>query len=320
VDADVNLRILEMLVDGVPPVTIVDSINQAGLDIREAILAIGAFGPKLRESARRREACKDHAYWMAGVRRGLDKWPRTIPCVTTMEAAHFYREYYAVNRPIFFETVTDDASPFAWSFERIQREMGEHIVEVMRNRAGGKPDYIDPQDHRSLLPLSEFVDEIQSVETNDVYLTAYNHGIVGPLGDVLSDFFPLNHLMDQKNAMDASLWMGPKGAMSPLHYDKTNVVIVQLLGTKRVVLLAPYEERFLYHDDTTLTSPINPCAPDIKAFPSFRFAKSSEIVLTEGSALFVPVGWWHFVESLAPSLSLSMSNFCAPNYFPASLF
>jgi ribosomal protein L16 Arg81 hydroxylase len=38
-----------------------------------------------------------------------------------------------------------------------------------------------------------------------------------------------------------------------------------------------------------------------------------------GDVLFIPVGWWHWVESLSPSVSVSFVNFSYPNTFDWNL-
>jgi ribosomal protein L16 Arg81 hydroxylase len=38
-----------------------------------------------------------------------------------------------------------------------------------------------------------------------------------------------------------------------------------------------------------------------------------QVVLEPGQALFIPVGWWHHVRSLDVSISVSFTNFLAPN-------
>ena len=50
-------------------------------------------------------------------------------------------------------------------------------------------------------------------------------------------------------------------------------------------------------------------SPDPVRFPRFASTERVSLVVGPGEALFVPVGWWHSVEALEPSISLSFINF-----------
>jgi len=40
-----------------------------------------------------------------------------------------------------------------------------------------------------------------------------------------------------------------------------------------------------------------------------------DVVVEPGETLFVPVGWWHHVQTLDVCISLSYTNFSLPNQF-----
>lgn len=315
---EVEARILELLVGGVPAATLLGELQNA--ERRDPALEawVRGLATLLRDSARRRESSRSNAVWMASVIRTLAKI-QSLARTERITARRFFREYYGEHRPLVIADVDGGGAPFAWSFETIRAVLGGETVEVMRKRSAGRPDFLDPGAHASLTALGEFIDEIHATVTNEIYLTAHNRAMHGPLRSVIREYRPMPDVVDY-HRFDASLWMGPRGAISPLHYDKTNVLMVQLLGTKRVTLFGPHDECFLEHDPETLSSPIDPHDRDGAGAPYARYATSFEAALTPGSALFIPAGWWHHVESLSPSFSMSIASFMLPNVFPAALF
>lgn len=128
-------------------------------------------------------------------------------------------------------------------------------------------------------------------------------------------------------------WLGPKGTQTPLHTDPYHNILCQVVGYKYVRLYPPSETEKLYPrgiDEKGIslenTSQLdisqvvavpymvaNRKGPDhsvvrqMKAkFPLFfEGANCVEGILAPGECLYIPLGWWHYVESLTTSFSVS---------------
>ena len=107
-------------------------------------------------------------------------------------------------------------------------------------------------------------------------------------------------------------WLGPKGTVSPTHRDPTHNLLVQAVGSKYVRLYAPSQERAMY----LFADPkrANAARADPRAaleeaharrFPEFSRAPFSDAVLEPGDALYIPPGWFHYVQSVTSSFSVS---------------
>src|SRR4029434_9804516 len=83
---------------------------------------------------------------------------------------------------------------------------------------------------------------------------------------------------------------------------------------KRFHIISPLHVHRVYNDAAVL-SPVDPRAPDLVRFPLFAEVEPEKFVLEAGEALFIPVGWWHHVEALEVSISVSLNNFDAPNVY-----
>jgi hypothetical protein len=121
----------------------------------------------------------------------------------------------------------------------------------------------------------------------------------------------LHQLGLHQSASSLNLWIGPHGHVECLHYDAMDGTLMQLHGSKRVVLFPPSQTFNLYpfpfyaHLRYGLKlrswfSRVYPDQPDFETFPRLRQALQhrSDIILQPGELLYIPAGWWHEVTAL----------------------
>jgi lysine-specific demethylase 8 len=106
------------------------------------------------------------------------------------------------------------------------------------------------------------------------------------------------------------MWIGPKGAVTPLHVDGLDNLLFQFSGSKRWLIIDP-----------TFYSAVKMLQP----FPEFPNLHVSEIDLRDnyagldeadvqyqvieikaGEGFFLPAGWAHFVTTLEPSIMVNL--------------
>lgn len=309
--SELELRMLEGF-----PVDVLQRVFQRGATA-PAISDLRRIERRLWHSRARAETSADHAVWIERIHREEKRNAAAVHCTDMVDSATFFAEFYLQNRPLFMRTFRETGSPpFKWTFADIDRAFPEATVSVHRGRSL-KPYFAQHsgRSHRTER-LRSFLDEIVRLESSDCYVTANSGAIRGELGRILDDVRPPSSVMRRPEAGEASLWLGPAGAYSPLHYDDANVVIVQLIGSKRVYMIPPHDYALVYASADGPYSEFDPHEPDYHTFPLARFATLLTVDLAPSNALFVPVGWWHAVKSTSPSLSVSYGSFVAPNVYP----
>ncbi|MCU0570211.1 MAG: cupin-like domain-containing protein [Oculatellaceae cyanobacterium Prado106] len=118
-----------------------------------------------------------------------------------------------------------------------------------------------------------------------------------------------------------SLWVGPGGHTSCLHYDPMDGVLMQMHGSKRILLFPPSQLYNLYPFSVwkhlryglkhrAVYSQVYPDRPDYAAFPKFKQALEHcyEVILNPGEMLFIPAGWWHEVTTLGDGMVCSVNR------------
>lgn len=236
-----------------------------------------------------------------------------LDLVETPDADHFYRHYYESNRPAKLIGLINHWPALArWSLDHFAAVAGDAVVEAQVERERD-PDYeLAKDDHRRLLRFGEFVDWLRKDEaSNDIYLTAYNSGTnAAALGPLWDDLAPIE-LLDTGRTRDGFFWLGPRGTLTPWHHDLTNNLLVQVLGRKHVRMAPPWafarmrNSRHCFSDWGN--EPLPAGAGDADTPPVL------ETIIGPGEAIFLPVGWWHQVEALDLSASMSFTSFRRPN-------
>jgi len=227
-------------------------------------------------------------------------------------------DHYHANRPLMIEGLGAPWSAVEnWTPSRLKARFGGEPVEVMTRREEDRDYEVYSQRHRSMLTFGDYIDQVErSGKSNDIYLVANNRLLERPGFAELRDEVTLDERYVDPSRADGNvfLWLGPAGTITPLHYDLQNVMFVQVFGRKRFTLVSPYQSPLLYNS-IGVYSDVDVGNPDLAVHHMFKHAHTQSVVLAPGDALLLPVGWWHHVEAIDVSISVSFTNFWLPNSF-----
>jgi hypothetical protein len=164
------------------------------------------------------------------------------------------------------------------------------------------------------MSLSEVVNKIFSplgVDNPRIYLRAPIYEQVNK--DIV---FP-NYLLNENESFSHNLngmWLSSPGNITPLHIDLWHGILVQVIGTKSVVLFSPEDTPYLYQN-SSLSSNSHTCKIDLTKSTTSEFATTYPLfdeaipycaLLLPGECLYIPPCWWHDVVSIDTCVSLTM--------------
>ena len=230
----------------------------------------------------------------------------------------FFESYYALNRPLVVRGgLRDWPALQKWTPEYLIETGGDREVEIQANRDSDQNYEINNRDHESKSTFDRFVTNVfDGGETNDFYMTANNANANGWVMETFrGDIDPLPRMLDESQGNGrVFFWMGPAGTVTPLHHDLTNNLMCQVVGRKRLKLIAPYAQPFIYNH-LHCYSRVDPEKVDLERFPLFQNVRVIDVTIGPGDILFLPVGWWHHVRGLDPTITITATNFRAPNQY-----
>jgi hypothetical protein len=120
--------------------------------------------------------------------------------------------------------------------------------------------------------------------------------------------FSLENTMPLLNSdVEPRMWISNR-SMIATHFDNNHNIACVVSGSRRFTVFPPEQVGNLYLGPLLMTPGGTPISvvdlrePDYEKFPKFREALESaqETVLEPGDAIYIPILWWHGVESLDP--------------------
>ena len=312
--------VAENLMLRVPDHDIVRVLADVGVDAGDAYKLLGELrsdplyqaGDWMAQRLAKLHSLLDIHAELAGLRSGRGSVERRW----RPNSEEFLRDFYARNEPVVLTGLTDGWKAMSdWSPRYLRDRFSDQLVEVMAERETDDMFELNSQDHKLVMRFGEYIDLVERADhTNDVYMVANNHLLDRPEMEPLLDDFttPADYLDPAQRNGQVFLWFGPRGTLTPLHHDVANVLFVQILGRKRFRLIPSLQTHRVYND-IGVYSQVDPDAADLTVHPRFAGVQPIEFVVEPGEALFIPVGYWHQVESLEVSISLSFTNFAFPN-------
>jgi Cupin-like domain len=155
--------------------------------------------------------------------------------VSNISAEGFLKQLYSTNTPVILTDIAADWPAIGkWNLEYLDKHFGQYEITYQYRELDG--------DHRNALfnnqrrsPLSEYITNIaDNQNSRNYYLVAQDRLLKRMAFRPLLDDIILDHpIFDASSAKKhLSLWMGPKGSVTPMHRDRCNVFFCTDFGSE----------------------------------------------------------------------------------------
>ncbi|HEY1996785.1 cupin-like domain-containing protein [Paraburkholderia sp.] len=313
--------IAENLLLGAPPPAMHAALVEHGFNTDEAALEIDTAlaSPYLQGGARLRNRLRKRD-WTLSVYGQLNRMRDRSDVVERRERLardEFFEQYYFQNRPVIITGAFDTwPARTQWNFDYLRARCGTCLVEVQFGRESDPNYEINQPNLKRIMPFREYVDLVErSGTTNDFYMTANNSSQNrASLAALWADAPTIREYLDPASPDTGFFWFGPAGTKTPFHHDLTNNFMAQVMGRKKVKLVPMSDTPNMYNHLHCYTQ-VDGSAIDVARFPALEQAQLIECTIGPGDLLFLPIGWWHYVEGLEASVTMTYTNFIVRNNF-----
>ncbi|KOC59688.1 HSPB1-associated protein 1 [Habropoda laboriosa] len=228
-----------------------------------------------------------------------------------------------MNEPVIFQhMLKNEQGEYIWKlFEWNISELAEKFGDVkLPFRVGYNARSMGPQWEVNcstvLMTLSEFIQHIDQHENDKKwyyfdykYMQEWFKNKLEIINSVNWKRFGID-----KTGNDSTVWIGSKGAHTNCHQDSYGCnLVAQIHGRKQWILFPPSSSNFLQptrvpYEESTIYSKYNFFCPTKEDEANvLKIQDKPKIVTLEpGDVLFVPPGWWHYVESLDFTVSVNI--------------
>ncbi len=215
-------------------------------------------------------------------------------------------DLHGVVEPVVLRGFLRGTAAGAWTPELLAARFPDRPVEVSHSR-DGKFDLLNEREvveGNAEMAFADFVAKLGEAKDGRVlYMQQCSLPMLFP--ELIAELPPV---LDPALVVDANIWIGKRGALSPAHFDPMNNFFMQVAGRKKMSLFAPSDYRALYPRESASVSHMSSVdidRPDVSRHPDFAKAVRTDIVLEAGDALILPAYYWHQVYTLEDSLSVN---------------
>lgn len=222
---------------------------------------------------------------------------------TGLTREEFAQSYLAPRKPVVFTDLTSTwPAKEKWTIDFFKSKYG-HLNVPLYSSNYSKPGkgYMTPDRE---MPLKTY---LEMLESGPIDLRMFLFNIFRHAPELCEDF-SMPTIMDGFIRDFPFMFFGGQGSKVSLHYDidLSHVFLNQFHGRKRVVLFSPEQSRKLYQHPFTVASYIDVNNPNYDKFPALRNVEGLECILYPGETIFMPYGYWHYIEYTDGGYSMSL--------------
>jgi len=217
----------------------------------------------------------------------------------------FMQKYKKHETPLVMKNLTQEwRATQKWSLEYFEGLAGDKEVKLYGTKSSRDKKML--YDEQITMPIKAYFELLRTGE-NDLRMFFFE--ILKEIPSLKDDFaFPVIGLKFFKQL--PTMFFGGKGAKVQMHFDIdcADIFLCHFGGKKKVMLFSPQQTPLMYHVPYSFSSlyDVDYATPDYVKYPALRELKGYVTTLEHGDVLYIPPGWWHYIEYEEISFSMAL--------------
>ncbi|MGZ0015855.1 cupin-like domain-containing protein [Yeosuana sp. AK3] len=228
-----------------------------------------------------------------------------IPRVKTLDKDTFLRDYFKPQKPVVIERQIEHWPAYTkWNLDYMKTVAGHITIPLYDDRP---VDYRDGfNEPHATMKMSDYIDLLKREPTR---YRIFLWNALKEIPELQKDFtYPDFGLRLLKEI--PMLFFGGQDSYTFMHYDidLANIFHFHFEGTKQIILFDQKQNDYLYKIPHSLITreDIDFANPDFKKWPLLAKAKGFKTELNHGEILYMPEGYWHYMQYITPGFSMSL--------------
>lgn len=233
------------------------------------------------------------------------KEPIAIKRIAPPSVEDFYRDYVKPARPVVITGLIKDwPAATLWNMDYFAQNFGHVNAEVYKLKGDKCEVNTDKGSVTEPVPLRDCIASINAGKLDGGWTIA---SPVNLFPEVLQKDYKAPVYCADGKFLRSVAFLGPPGAVSPLHQDLPENIYVLVKGKKRITIFSPLDSVYPNSRFSKLPnhSQIDAEKPDYNLFPRLKDAQPYIVDLEAGETLFIPSLWWHHLRNLDTSIALN---------------